>query len=248
MNQLPTISISEIFGPTIQGEGPDVGRPCVFLRVHNCATQCPGCDTYYTWDGSESGTKMDYSSIYETCKKLSTGSTHQTLGLVVSGGEPLLHYQSNEFKNMMWELKKFYGWKSLETSGYVGNKSLNVGQFLRFANGFDTICLSPKITPCLHGKQTDEELERNIQDFMILYKDRLCFKFVVKNEVDILAVLRCNDRHGFMKSYRTYLMPYGNDRDSILESVNWLVPVASQYGFIITPRLHSLLWGAKRGV
>lgn len=33
---------------TIQGEGPFVGRPAVFVRLAGCNLQCPKCDTDYT--------------------------------------------------------------------------------------------------------------------------------------------------------------------------------------------------------
>lgn len=33
---------------TIQGEGPHVGKPAVFLRLAGCNLQCPGCDTEYS--------------------------------------------------------------------------------------------------------------------------------------------------------------------------------------------------------
>src|SRR5262245_57803615 len=41
------ISISEIFGPTVQGEGPLVGRPTVFVRTGGCDYRCTWCDTLY---------------------------------------------------------------------------------------------------------------------------------------------------------------------------------------------------------
>ena len=41
------IRISEIFGPTIQGEGPLVGRPTVFVRTGGCDYRCTWCDTLY---------------------------------------------------------------------------------------------------------------------------------------------------------------------------------------------------------
>ena len=38
------LPVNEIF-KTIQGEGPDIGKPCIFIRLHACPVQCPGCDT-----------------------------------------------------------------------------------------------------------------------------------------------------------------------------------------------------------
>ena len=43
----PRIRISEIFGPTIQGEGPLMGRPTVFVRTGGCDYRCRWCDTLY---------------------------------------------------------------------------------------------------------------------------------------------------------------------------------------------------------
>ncbi len=42
-----SIRISEIFGPTVQGEGPLIGRPTVFVRTGGCDYRCGWCDTLY---------------------------------------------------------------------------------------------------------------------------------------------------------------------------------------------------------
>ena len=34
------IPVAEIFGPTIQGEGPDVGLKSIFVRVAGCDFAC----------------------------------------------------------------------------------------------------------------------------------------------------------------------------------------------------------------
>ncbi len=41
------IRISEIFGPTIQGEGHLIGQPTVFVRTGGCDFRCEWCDTLY---------------------------------------------------------------------------------------------------------------------------------------------------------------------------------------------------------
>jgi 7-carboxy-7-deazaguanine synthase len=240
----PTIQVSEIFH-TIQGEGPMIGRPCVFLRLHNCPVHCPQCDTAFTWNGTEKGKPATHEMIRNNLIMLAAG---QKVGLVLSGGEPLLHYR-NEFL-MREVLSSRWQWSTLETSGYAGEiGGISLGSFLAC---FTSISLSPKITPCLHGRQSDEELETNIPLFLSISQTRLekktiFFKFVVRDEKDIEAILRCNDRHKFMPGWDTYLMPYGNQREEILKTIETLIPAASKYGFIITPRLHSLLWGSQRG-
>ena len=42
-----TLSIMDIF-QTIQGEGPFIGHPAIFVRLAGCNLQCPMCDTDYT--------------------------------------------------------------------------------------------------------------------------------------------------------------------------------------------------------
>src|SRR5690606_2170027 len=48
-----TLNVNEIFGITIQGEGPSMGRPCAFVRLFQCNLQCTWCDTPYTWAVTE---------------------------------------------------------------------------------------------------------------------------------------------------------------------------------------------------
>lgn len=242
LQEASSLPINELYGPTLQGEGPDIGKACLFLRLHNCPVHCPGCDTAFTWNGKE---KSQIMTVDEVMLKLNGLRGGTKVGLVVSGGEPLLYYRSQALRNIL----SHFPWTSVETSGYAGDIPMENWDFRTFCCSFTSISLSPKITPCLHGRQTDEQLEHNIPVFMNLkkYSINLFFKFVVKDQADIDAILACDKRHGFTNSYRVYLMPYGNNRDEILKSVETLIPVAVKYGFIITPRLHSLLWGSKRG-
>ena len=41
------VRVSEIFGPTVQGEGPLIGKPTVFVRTGGCDYRCNWCDTLY---------------------------------------------------------------------------------------------------------------------------------------------------------------------------------------------------------
>jgi 7-carboxy-7-deazaguanine synthase len=35
-----TFPVIEVFGPTVQGEGPDAGRPAYFVRFGGCDYRC----------------------------------------------------------------------------------------------------------------------------------------------------------------------------------------------------------------
>ena len=240
-----TLPVSEIFGPTLQGEGPDIGRACIFLRLYVCHVQCPGCYTLYAWGHQVPKMAMTPTNIQKRLANL-RGQKFK-LGLVLSGGEPLMYYQEPLLRDLLTDLGDWH-WTGLETSGCVGHDAdhLVLSWFIQL---FSSVVLSPKITPSLHGQGDDQKLDCLIPIFQeALGPDRLAFKFVVRNQADIDAVLRSNDRHQFLNTYRTYLMPFGNNRDEILKSIETLIPHAAHWGFIITPRLHSLIWGAKRGV
>ncbi len=245
------IAINEIFGPTIQGEGADIGRPCMFIRVHHCPVRCPGCDTSYTWNGKESAKIMTVPEITDRLIKLLPPNYYHKPGLILSGGEPLLYYQNAELVGLLnwWKVINSFStftFTGLETSGWAGPtlESEPLGHFL---NAFSQVSLSPKITPCLRGRSND--LGVHIPLFKSLVSPgRLFFKFVVRDKADIEAILAFDLQYNFMSRYRVYLMPYGNDREEILKTSEIMIPMAAKYGWIISPRLQALLWGAKRGV
>ena len=54
-----SLAVSEIFGPTLQGEGPSSGRRAMFLRLAGCNLSCSWCDTAYTWDWSRYDKKAE---------------------------------------------------------------------------------------------------------------------------------------------------------------------------------------------
>lgn len=249
---MSSLKISELFTNTIQGEGIDIGKPCHFIRLQNCPVHCPGCDTHYTWDGTEKHKYDGLEKIQSWYKEVSL--QYPGCGTVVSGGEPLLHYRNEEFLNFLWSIRN-NNWLSVETSGFVGPKRItdqgapHANALKRFMNIWTTVHCSPKITPCLHGKWTDEELSVNILDMMHYREDKktLVFKLVCRDEADVEAVCKANDKYAWQKNgHPIYLMPYGNNPKEILEQCDKLVPYLAKYGFALSPRLHSIIWGNVR--
>ena len=67
------LRISEIFGPTIQGEGALIGKPTVFVRAGGCDYRCSWCDTLYAVDSQfrKDWTPMTTDEVWVQVQKLS---------------------------------------------------------------------------------------------------------------------------------------------------------------------------------
>jgi len=73
--------VNEIFGPTIQGEGTNIGKPCLFIRLSGCDFKCVWCDTYH-----DSYTGMSTNTILDVLDNLGKGTLKH---VVLTGGNPL---------------------------------------------------------------------------------------------------------------------------------------------------------------
>ena len=78
------LNVVEIF-KSIQGEGDNVGRAAVFVRLAGCNLSCWYCDT--DWSHSS---KMSVSDVLEEVKKLSNPEDSPNSLLIWTGGEPTL--------------------------------------------------------------------------------------------------------------------------------------------------------------
>ena len=88
-----TLVVSEVFGPTLQGEGPSAGQRAGFVRLGRCSLSCSWCDTPYSWDWKR------YDPAVEL-RELPVGEVAASIRamdvpmVVVTGGEPLLQQRA----------------------------------------------------------------------------------------------------------------------------------------------------------
>ena len=84
------IPISEIFGPTLQGEGALIGTPTVFVRTGACDFRCDWCDTLYAVlpQYKDEWTPLTPPQIVEEMLRLAGG---KPILVTISGGNPALH-------------------------------------------------------------------------------------------------------------------------------------------------------------
>jgi len=89
MSEAPKrVFVDEIFGPTLQGEGPMVGMPVMFVRTGGCDYRCHWCDTSHAvlpsfrehWKG------MSGADIFAKLDALA----QSPMWVVLSGGNPAL--------------------------------------------------------------------------------------------------------------------------------------------------------------
>jgi 7-carboxy-7-deazaguanine synthase len=107
------MDICEIF-TSIQGEGPNIGKPTLFIRLSGCNLNCPYCDTKYCFTESKRIEKKKIIDIIKNSDKM----------ICFTGGEPLLQ------KNEVYEIVTFFSKKEFEiqTNGTIAinNKLKNV--------------------------------------------------------------------------------------------------------------------------
>lgn len=94
----------EIF-ESLQGEGRNTGRPCIFLRFAGCNLACPWCDT---------DVKKRFSlSLDDLLKEI---RAFKAKSVILTGGEPTL---VKEMPALIAALKKDGYWIAVETNGTI---------------------------------------------------------------------------------------------------------------------------------
>jgi organic radical activating enzyme len=73
------------------------------------------------------------------------------------------------------------------------------------------------------------------------------WKLVVSEPGEIGEVLRLAERFALPRE-RVLLQPEGLRAEELAARTPWLVELCKAHGFRFSPRLHILIWGARRGV
>jgi 7-cyano-7-deazaguanosine (preQ0) biosynthesis protein QueE len=229
------MNVSEIFY-SVQGEGFNIGRPAVFIRLNMCNLSCSWCDTPYTWnwkkfDYFKESTIMTSDEIVSKVKELSSGVLPI---IVITGGEPLM--QQKELPELCEKLKKIYHWIEMETNGtMIPNYETD-----RFIDQYN-------VSPKLSSSGNDKRRERKDALFYFGRDYKTYFKFVVQNEDDFKEVLRLWREYNLDRT-RIILMPEGRTQVELEEKSQWLIEVCKLYDLRFCSRLQVNVYGTKRGV
>lgn len=237
-----TIRISEIFGPTIQGEGALIGKPTIFVRTGGCDYRCSWCDTLHAVSSRyrSEWKPMSAAEVFSRVEALSGGIP---LTVSLSGGNPAI-----QPLGQLIDLGRAKGYRfALETQGSVAKD-----WFARL----DVLMLSPK--PPSSGMEPDWQVLADCIE--TAGDDRVALKIVVFDDEDYAFARTVAER---LPGLPVYLQP-GNhtppmiweddtplDLDGIMDRMRWLVDTVTRdrwFDATVLPQLHTLIWGNLRGV
>jgi len=228
----PPLVVSEVFGPTFQGEGASVGRRCGFVRLGVCNLTCSWCDTPYTWDWSRFDRRRELHRMApeDVLSRLDTMGVDM---VVITGGEPLL--QQRRARPLLQGMRE-RGWRiEVETNGTVAPDEATAALV-------DCFNVSPKLANsgvALADRIVPAAL-RSLRD-----GGRSVFKFVVVEPTDLDEVAGIVEEHGLRP---VIVMPEGTDAATVVARLQVLAEPVLARGWSLTPRLHVLIWGDRRGV
>jgi len=230
----------EIFA-SLQGEGPSIGRPSVFVRLSRCNLACVWCDTAYTWrftgDNRPHRGGVDYARVdnqvaldeVDVAQRIAATGVER---LVITGGEPLL--QAPALARMLALLQGLH--VEIETNGTVAPPP-----------ELDALVHQYNVSPKLAHSGNPAELALVPERLAAWAADeRAFFKFVVAQPGDMDEVLTLQARYA-IPGARLFVMPEGTDSVTVHERMRWLAPLAQARGLRLTDRLHIHLYGDTRG-
>jgi len=240
---VPTVTdhrlvVSEVFGPTVQGEGPSAGRRCAFLRLGGCNLSCRWCDTPYTWDWTGIG---DSKVAYDPRTELRVLHGDEVLAqllafdvdtIVISGGEPL--NQQRRLLRVVRGLVDRGRRVEVETNGTRIPDPELVDAGVQFN-------VSPKLAhsgdPA--GRRLMPQALRALAGL-----PNVAFKFVCRSESDLDEVAEVVALYG---TRPVWIMPEGRTAQDVNDGLARLADHVVIRGWNLTTRLHVVAWDDKRG-
>lgn len=231
----PSLVVSEIFGPTVSGEGPTLGQRCAFLRLGGCNLTCSWCDTPYTWDASRHDLRaemrrMDADGVVGRLLALGTKF------VIVSGGEPLLQQTYPGWGVVLRGLTGAGVRVEVETNGTVEPSEETVRALTRFT-------VSPKLA---HSGVAGERRVNPVALKTLVATGKAVFKVVCRNAADVAETRELAAAHG-IPARRVWVMPEGTDSATLSRHLAVIADPAVEAGFNVTTRLHVHAWGDVRG-
>lgn len=223
---------------TIQGEGPSMGRPACFLRLHICNLKCSWCDAWYTWNPNtpQFWTESQNWTIQETKQQIENAwgceNANVTKRLVITGGEPLL--QKDRIDQLVSIMPNWIF--EVETNGTIMPTEKMLAKF--------QFNCSPKLSNS--GNPIQARIKTDV--LKRLNEVNTVFKFVVVSEEDLDEI-----ENDFVVPFnldinKILVMPQGVTAEEVRHNAQRVIEATKKKGYRILGRLQNEIWGARRKV
>lgn len=237
MSALPTLPpgslwVAEMFGPTVQGEGPSTGQQALFVRLAGCHLSCAWCDTGFTWDAERYDLAAERRPA-TVAELLGWATQSGTRLVVVTGGEPLL--QQHALVPLVTALAAGGHRVEIETSGTIVPRP-----------GLSAAVTAFNVSPKLGSSRLPEHRRIRLDTLRAFSATgKAVWKFVVTDVADLDEIQRLVTRVGAMQP--VWVMPEGTAAEVVLDRMRLLAQPVIDRGWHLSTRLHILLWGEGRG-
>ena len=223
---------------SIQGEGPTMGKPAVFLRLRLCNLKCAWCDTRYTWDlrSEEFWTESQDWTVKETAKKIrkvwTCSNADVKKRLVITGGEPLIQQD-----NLVDLISRLPEWDiEIETNGTIVPRPELIERY--------QFNCCPKTSNSLNSASIRVRPEAINK----LKRANTVFKFVTTCLEDVKEIEQYYIKQFDLDPNEVIIMPQGITDEEVRINAQKVSEVVKEMGYRLLLRLHIALWGAKRKV
>lgn len=238
--------LSEHFGPTIQGEGPHMGKLTMFLRMQGCDQNCVWCDTKHAWKKADGLTI----SPKDLARQVIDDADQFNEMITITGGNPCIQDPEAMYE-LVEELRQHFKTIAVETQGTIW------ADWLRLC---DIIVISPK-PPSSRMAPSEDVLRQFVREFQRQGAAfNLALKMVVFDKYDYEYAKSLTK--GIFLNIPCYLQPGNGDVHSLNNTDGLKVVLLQQLQVLMSivmddpemqhvtvlPQLHVLLWGNQRGV
>lgn len=229
------MKVVEIFGPTIQGEGPHAGRPTHFLRFGGCDYDCSWCDSPHA---VKPELVREAPSLSDTEILRELDALAPAPMVVISGGNPALQ----KLDALMPALRARYT-VAVETQGSV---------YRAWLADADSLVVSPK--PPSSGEAT----RRNWAAF-VRFMDRapwhdLTLKIVIFDAEDLAWARNVHETFPDVPLHLSVGTEPGTEDPltDVAGRYRWLAEAVTAepalHDTVVLPQLHVIAWGHAVGV
>jgi organic radical activating enzyme len=252
-NNREFVYVSELFGPTIQGEGRRAGNVSIFLRLAQCNMQCAGfgvtynegkrcgCDSYYAVDTAfkPSWEKLDAAAVIEKIQTLSTGEQQD---IVITGGEPLVYWKNTAFQMILEYFISKGHCVTVETNGSIVIELKKEYQ--------QKIIFSVSLKLKNSGEAESKRINIKALETIFQKSPQSYLKFVVQSTQEELDEIKAIEKKLHTRGIKVpiYLMPMCSNKQELGTIAPKIAQMAIENNYCYTDRLHIRLWDDKRGV